>query len=160
MCKKGYKQTQEHSKKIGITKIGNTNTLGKHWKLSNESKRRMSIAKIGKKMSLESRQKMSIARSGKGNSSWNGGRRISKDGYINIYSPYHPNCDKRRSVSEHRLVMEKYIGRYLNPNEVIHHKNNIRDDNRIENLELFKSKGLHISFHRKGKPSNRWINRK
>ncbi len=50
----------------------------------------------------------------------------SKDGYI-----------RKQGTFEHRLVMEKQIGRKLYPGETVHHKNGVRDDNRIENLELW-----------------------
>ena len=60
----------------------------------------------------------------------------TKDGYIHIWKPKHPFAPKGGYIPEHRLVMEKYLGRYLKPNEKIHHKNGIKIDNRIENLEL------------------------
>jgi hypothetical protein len=60
----------------------------------------------------------------------------NKEGYILIYKPDHPSKNNSY-VLEHRLVMEKIIGRYLLPNENVHHKNGIRDDNRPENLELW-----------------------
>lgn len=71
---------------------------------------------------------------------------IKKDGYgyIKIFSPNHPFKDKQKYVKEHRLVMEKHIGRFLNPNEVIHHINGIRDDNRIENLKLLPNQATHL----------------
>ena len=65
---------------------------------------------------------------------WKGGK-TKTNGYIMIYCPSHPSI-KSDYIFEHRLVMEKYLGRYLRSDEVVHHKNRIRDDNRIENLEL------------------------
>lgn len=77
-----------------------------------------------------------MARSGERNGFWRGGRRKLANGYILIYQPNHPNRTKRNYVYEHRLVMEKHIGRYLTKGETVHHKNGVRDDNCISNLEL------------------------
>lgn len=83
----------------------------------------------------------------KGNKiNWKGGKRRHGQ-YIEIHSPGHPFCNKAKYVFEHRLVMEKHLGRYLKPEEEIHHINNNRSDNRIKNLKLFKNKSKHMKFH-------------
>lgn len=69
---------------------------------------------------------------------WKGGRTIRPDGYVFIRQGDHPKASNGY-VQEHRLVMEQSLGRYLFPNETIHHKNGVKSDNRIENLELWSS---------------------
>ena len=54
-----------------------------------------------------------------------------------VYYRAHPNADSDGRIFEHRLVMEKILGRYLYPFENVHHKNGIKSDNREENLELW-----------------------
>ena len=81
------------------------------------------------------------------NPNWKGGRIKDKVGYIYICSPKHPYRNNRNYVYEHRLVVEKYLGRYLTPKEQVHHINGIKDDNRIENLMVFASNSAHIRFH-------------
>lgn len=85
-------------------------------------------------------------RMGENAGNWQGGRREMKSGYVYIYSSNHPYCTKSGYVMEHRLVVEEAIGRYLESYEVVHHKNGIKSDNRLENLELTTT-GKHISDH-------------
>jgi len=59
-----------------------------------------------------------------------------KQGYIKIFLPEHPHADNRGYIKEHRLVMEKKLGRYLTKDEIVHHLNEVKWDNRVENLCL------------------------
>ena len=80
---------------------------------------------------------------------WKGGKTKSKRGYIYIKSPKHLFSNGRGYVFEHRLIMEKFLKRYLEPNEVIHHINGIKNDNRLENLELM-TQDRHMQLHNNG----------
>lgn len=84
---------------------------------------------------------------GSGNPKWRGGRTVSVNGYVYLWAPDHPHCNKDGNVAEHRLVMEKHLGRYLEPTECVHHFNHNRQDNRIENLELMESWRQHQRRH-------------
>jgi len=107
---------------------------------------------------IEVRRKISNSLIGRymGSSSphWKGGRSINYAGYVMIYSPNHPMSTKAGVVFEHRLVMEKKLGRYLNRGEIVHHINHIRDDNREENLILLSSNTTHIELHGSHKGKN------
>lgn len=104
------------------------------------------IPKINKG-GFESRFKKGHNVNGELNYFWNGGIYIDKDGYVLIKKRDHPFCGVSGYVRQHRLVMEDYLGRYLKPEEVVHHINELKWDNRIENLQLFESGGKHISLH-------------
>lgn len=75
-------------------------------------------------------------------------RRLTKDGYYRVYCAHHPFADGRKEMHEHDLVMERKIGRRLMPTECVHHRNGIKTDNRMENLEVM-SHSEHSSLHNK-----------
>jgi HNH endonuclease len=70
------------------------------------------------------------------------------NGYIYIRYRKHPNSDCDGWIGEHRLVMENSIRRYLETYEHIHHKNEDRADNRIENLEIHSNSSHYLEHHK------------
>lgn len=76
------------------------------------------------------------------------GKWIDKKGYVMVYLPKHPFANSADGVAEHRLVMEKHLGRYLTADEAVHHANGNKGDNRIENLVLMDWSS-HQKLHQK-----------
>lgn len=68
-------------------------------------------------------------------------------GYVWLYLPDHPNATTGGQVLEHQKVMSDHLGRPIAKGEVVHHKNEIPDDNRLENLELCESQAAHLRLH-------------
>lgn len=110
--------------------------------------RKAGASRRGKKCTEEQIKRMSEAQKGRyrHKTKYGGFAKQRADGYIAIYAPKHPACTADGMVMEHRLVMEENIGRYLTENEVVHHKNHKRNDNRIENLQLMTI-SEHARFH-------------
>ena len=72
----------------------------------------------------------------------------TKEGYTQIYAPESSSSRSNGYAPEHRVVAEHILGRQLRPDEVVHHKNGVKTDNRVENLRVMKRKE-HSKLHRK-----------
>lgn len=69
---------------------------------------------------------------------------MSPKGYKLLWMPKHPMAAKTGYIMEHRFVMANHLGRNLRADEIVHHKNGEKADNRVENL-LVMEKQKHDS---------------
>lgn len=106
----------------------------------------------------EERPEIAIGdRSGMHNANWKKGEVAFTDGRVLIYSPNHPHPNSGAYVFRYRLVVERHLGRYLSPDEIVHHKNNDPSDDRIENLEVM-SQSEHARGHNQIRHAQRRAN--
>ena len=115
-----------------------------------------SCSKSGIKLTKLHIKNISLSKKGEKNPMWNGGKPfVNTQGYVMIKDVKNlmANCDGR--VLEHRLVMSEFLGRSLTKDEVVHHKNHNRSDNRLENLELL-SRSNHSKHHIRATNKN-WV---
>lgn len=117
--------------------------------VTDEERANRSRANKGKILSEAQRRMISERKSCNYNglNGWGHLKRL-RNGYVLAYAPKHPNAHKDGYVLLHRVIAEYQLGRYLEHDEVVHHMNHIRDDNRIENLIVMKQHE-HMSMHMK-----------
>ena len=98
------------------------------------------------------------SRAGENNHQYVSGRRVDLDGYVLVTAPSdHPYARPRTNrdtklIFEHRLVLERHLGRYLLPSEIVDHIDGLTLHNAPENLRLFASNGAHLAATTVGRP--------
>lgn len=86
------------------------------------------------------------------NAFWRGGAIADKHGYILVHHPEHPRAGRGGYVRQHRLIVERRLGRLLLPKEVVDHHDGDTSNNLDKNLRLFASNGEHLRATLTGRP--------
>ncbi len=71
---------------------------------------------------------------------------ITNDGHIFVRKPEHPNCNKNHQIPLAVLIVEEALGRYLQENELVHHRDLNPGNNALDNLELMTISN-HVKLH-------------
>jgi hypothetical protein len=132
LCKEGYRSFEI------------AETLGKSPK---------AIQKVFRRYNMPTLQNI-CPRRGENNPAWRGGVYKDKNGYSYIRKPDHPCANYNGYVYAHRLIVEEHLGRYLRPNEVVHHIDGNHANNDISNLQVFSSNADHLRQTISGIPHN------
>lgn len=92
--------------------------------------------------------KLGIKSRGYGGNRWKGGKRIDYRGYCYIYKPEHPFNKGNGYIKRARIRMEERLGRYLIPEEIVHHRDLDKLNDNIENLQIMTN-SEHVKLHQK-----------
>jgi len=131
---KGRKVTKDFRERMREVNLGRI--------ISCDTRKKMKESQTGKTLSEQTKQRMSESHLKRF-----GGKIIDKTGYVLIFKKDHPFANNTGYVREHRLVMEEFLDRYLNPREQVHHEDENKLNNNIANLKLFKSNSEHRKYH-------------
>lgn len=130
-------------------------TLGKKCEICNKPLRNMSRStrclkhlKVGVPLSEKA---FAAVRRGSEAHAWKGGRCESSSGYIMLLDRSHPCCNTKGYVYEHRVVVERIIGRHLVTAEAVHHVDGNKQHNHPSNLMCFRTNADHNRFEH-GRP--------
>lgn len=96
-----------------------------------------------------------VIKYGKDHPSWKGGEYINDSGYVLKLHRNHPSNVRKPYLREHRLILEAHLGRILTKDEIVHHINGNKTDNRLENL-MIVTRSEHIKMHRDQLYRARW----
>lgn len=148
-------------KKLSVLQIAPILGVGIHTVYNNLRRYNIPARSTGEATRLAFREGRAYNAMGVKSSNWRGGRYKAKDRYVFVaIEPSDPLYIMRRSgknyIAEHRLVMAGHLGRPLKSNELVHHINEIRDDNRIENLRLVTRRIHSNTHHNWGKGHKGW----
>lgn len=127
----GRRKAKKCAVEVCDRKAKNRSYCSQHWG------RILLAEKAGREPDLTTAIRTVRRKKGVKTTEWIRGAEPNPNGYVYLYRGLGTEDDKRRQILEHRYVMEQHIGRRLRPEETVHHKNGIRTDNRLENLELW-----------------------